>query len=314
MNNTTTKVMRVGSKLYCPILLPNKTEPEALSKLDSLVNTLDMALLENTSLLEQLKKASSKPFVIERNGHLETVCSPYAEMAGDCSLTLHTPLENEAKPLAKCPSFQTTPPSLLISESAAMFSERLFGGLSTMSFSDSNISSASTTKQPAANNEVKQPTDDIVVWDNFMSFKEDDSMDEVNDFEEESGFSVISQYEEEEKEKAARPVKKKTSNAGNILKKSRKNHDPKQTNILMDWYLQNDGKTPSSQGKADLAKATNLNIVQVSTWFQNRKRRYLDTLNEYQALSKRYPDLVYNYQSYKSFIASEKSSHKKKRK
>lgn len=52
----------------------------------------------------------------------------------------------------------------------------------------------------------------------------------------------------------------------------------------------------------------------VSTWFQNRKRRYLDTLNEYQVLSKKHPDLVYNYHTYKKFIASEKSSHKKKRK
>ncbi|KAK4515354.1 uncharacterized protein ATC70_010298 [Mucor velutinosus] len=322
--------MRVGDKLYSPIILPpgNKKAASAMSRSNAGINPLDVTLSESTCILEELQKQqinlgrNCEPFIIEASGRLGVVCSPYSPMVDDVSLTLYESCHDNSHPntICKDASFHAALPSSTISRSVAMFNERLFDGLSTGgSF---NGSFSGTTELPDADRVIsftarlRQTSNDLSSKGNTLS-REDELMmsasknQESHEQEEseDSGFSVMSP----EKENCTPTVKRKT-NAGNILKKSRKNYDAKQTTILMDWYLRNDGKAPSSQGKLDLAKATNLNVVQVSTWFQNRKRRYLDTLNEYQVLSRRYPDLVYSYQSYKSFITSEKSSHKKNRK
>ncbi|KAG2237906.1 hypothetical protein INT48_002211 [Thamnidium elegans] len=55
-------------------------------------------------------------------------------------------------------------------------------------------------------------------------------------------------------------------------KKSRKNYGPNVVNTLMDWYLNNDGGTPTNKEKQVLAEITGKSSIQISTWFQNAKR------------------------------------------
>ncbi|GAN01893.1 hypothetical protein MAM1_0013c01328 [Mucor ambiguus] len=278
IKNTATKVMRVGDKLYCPIILPpgNKREVPVVSKPIAGINPLDITLSESTFILEELRKQqvnlgkNCEPFIIEASGRLEVVRSPYSPMVDDVSLTLHEPCNNNGQPnvICKDPSFHVSLPSSTIPRSVGMFDERLFDGLSTEGSFNGSFS-GTTELSNAAHvisfvTKLRQMSNDTL-WRSYISSKEDELMwhtsknqasqeqEEIDD----SGFSVMSPQEEN-----CTPTIKQKTNAGNTLKKSRKNYDAKQTNILMDWYLQNDGKTPNSQGKLNLAKAANLNVVQ----------------------------------------------------
>ncbi|KAI9312658.1 hypothetical protein BX666DRAFT_806866 [Dichotomocladium elegans] len=57
----------------------------------------------------------------------------------------------------------------------------------------------------------------------------------------------------------------------------------------MNWYLQHGGKSPEPIHKEILAKQANKSLVQVSTWFQNARRRHHHKLIQYQRLSKQFP-------------------------
>lgn len=266
INNTTTKVMRVGDKLYSPIILPpssQQRENPAVAKFFSGINPL-MTVSESACILEEQQRQqvnleqNCEPFVIEAtSGRLAVVCSPYSPMMDDASVTLHEPFDNDhASALCRDPSFHAVLPSLAISRSAAMFDERLFDGLSFNGSFSGATTQPSDTHDGSLVKSLCRPSNDVP-WKKYVTFKEDEPSNmEVQD--EENEFSMVSKPEEKNRTK---PVKRK-SNVGNILKKRRKNYDARQTNILMDWYLQNDGKTPSSQGKLDLVKATNLNLVQ----------------------------------------------------
>lgn len=280
INYTATKVMRVGSKLYCPIILPpGKREIPAVSKPSAGTNPLDITLSKSTCILEELQKQqvnqakNYEPFVIEASGRCEIVRSPYSPQVDDVFLTLHEACYDNGSPkyISKEPSFHAALPSSTISRSGGMFDERLFDGISNGgSFTERNYSFSGTADTSAAaifcttKLSTQQWSDDpSFLCKHNTPMKEDEVMSDQSksekqeqDEDEESEFSVVSHQEE-----GCPRIKRKT-NAGNRLKKSRRNHDSKQTGILMDWYLQNDGKTPNNQGKQDLAKATNLNVVQ----------------------------------------------------
>lgn len=277
INHTATKVMRVGDKLYCPIILPpgNKREVCTASKLNTGINPLDMTLSKSTYILEELQKQQvnlgecCEPFVIEASGRLEIVRSPYSPIVDDVSLTLHEPCYDNGHSNAICkdPSFHASLPSSTISQSVAMLDERLFDGLATENSFNGSFSGTTELSDAARVlsfvTRLRQMSNDMS-WKHNTSSKEDELMlstskdqESQEQEEEDSGFSVMSHHEED-----STPTIKRRTNAGNIMKRSRRNHDAKQTTILMDWYLQHDGKTPDNQGKLDLAKATNLNVVQ----------------------------------------------------
>ena len=280
INHTATKVMRVGDKLYCPIILPpgNKREVFAASKSNTGINPLDMTLSKSTCIVEELQRQQVnlgeryEPFVIEVSGRLEVVRSPYSPMVNDVSLTLHEPCHDNSDPNAICkdPSFHAALPSSTISQSVAMLDERLFDGLATENSFNGSFSGTTELSDAARVlsfvTRLRQMSNDLS-WKHNTSFKEDGMMSstskdqesqEQEEEDEDGGFSVMSHQEED----CTPTAMKRRTNAGNIMKRSRKNHDAKQTTILMDWYLQHGGKTPDNQGKLDLARATNLNVVQ----------------------------------------------------
>ncbi|KAG1171273.1 hypothetical protein G6F70_001068 [Rhizopus microsporus] len=87
-------------------------------------------------------------------------------------------------------------------------------------------------------------------------------------------------------------------------KRTRKNYDKTVINILMSWYLEHDGKIPDSSAKDDLCKQTGKSIVQISTWFQNARRRYAGKLEAYRLYSIKHPDIVYDSESLDAFLRS----------
>lgn len=90
------------------------------------------------------------------------------------------------------------------------------------------------------------------------------------------------------------------------VKKSRKNYNTDTINVLMDWYLENEGKPPTAESKQYLADLTGKTDIQITTWFQNARRRYQKKLENFQALNSKYPTLVYDYQSLKTYMKSNK--------
>ncbi|CAO3619718.1 unnamed protein product [Mucor hiemalis] len=86
------------------------------------------------------------------------------------------------------------------------------------------------------------------------------------------------------------------------VRKSRKNYNSDTINILMDWYLENDGKPPTAESKQNLSDLTRKTDIQITTWFQNARRRYQNKLEIYQVLNTKYPALVYDYQSLKAYM------------
>ncbi|KAI7877916.1 hypothetical protein K492DRAFT_238871 [Lichtheimia hyalospora FSU 10163] len=98
-----------------------------------------------------------------------------------------------------------------------------------------------------------------------------------------------------------------TTSQRSIPKKTRKNYSRETTSVLMNWYLQHGGKTPEPGNKAMLAEQANKTLVQVSTWFQNARRRHQSKLEHYQHLNKAYPNKVYDYASFLAFTEVKQS-------
>ncbi|CAO3687391.1 unnamed protein product [Rhizopus stolonifer] len=93
----------------------------------------------------------------------------------------------------------------------------------------------------------------------------------------------------------------------NIEKRTRKNYDREVINILMSWYLNHNGQLPDGTAKAKICKDTGKSIIQISTWFQNAKRRYSRKLEAYNSYSIKYPNLVYDSESLEAFLKSKKT-------
>ncbi|KAI7856271.1 hypothetical protein BDC45DRAFT_503520, partial [Circinella umbellata] len=101
--------------------------------------------------------------------------------------------------------------------------------------------------------------------------------------------------------------RQRSSSLSNYSRKTRKNYSRETTRILMDWYLRYGGKTPEPKHKEELAKKANKSHVQISTWFQNARRRHHSKLILYQKLNKEYPDEVYDFDTYEKFRLNKKS-------
>ncbi|KAG2200628.1 hypothetical protein INT47_007372 [Mucor saturninus] len=102
-------------------------------------------------------------------------------------------------------------------------------------------------------------------------------------------------------------TKKETNCSLQQEKRSRKNYDPKSINVLMDWYLKNNGKAPSGKSRQILSEKTGKSDVQISTWFQNARRRHQTKLEKFQSLSSKYPALIYSFQSFKAYLKTNKN-------
>ncbi|KAI8993463.1 hypothetical protein BDB01DRAFT_847341 [Pilobolus umbonatus] len=87
-------------------------------------------------------------------------------------------------------------------------------------------------------------------------------------------------------------------------KKTRQNYETKAINLLMSWYLSNGGNTPNRDAKNNLAKETGKNCIQISTWFQNARRRYSKKLEQFSLYSSLYPNQVYDYPSLIKYLKS----------
>ncbi|KAI8368140.1 uncharacterized protein BYT42DRAFT_617689 [Radiomyces spectabilis] len=90
-------------------------------------------------------------------------------------------------------------------------------------------------------------------------------------------------------------------------RKTRKNYSRDTTTVLMDWYLTHDGRTPDPENKVRLAGRTKLSSVQISTWFQNARRRQQKKLEEFTKLNGKHPNEVYDYHSYMKFLRRRQS-------
>ncbi|GAB5587104.1 hypothetical protein Unana1_02004 [Umbelopsis nana] len=95
-------------------------------------------------------------------------------------------------------------------------------------------------------------------------------------------------------------------------KKSRKNYSKDITRTLMNWYLTNNGLLPDQDTKARLAGLTNKTPIQISTWYQNARRRHHLKLKRFQSLSAQNPDLVHDYESLMSYLKEQKVKHAKR--
>ncbi|KAL0074173.1 hypothetical protein J3Q64DRAFT_1649463, partial [Phycomyces blakesleeanus] len=84
-------------------------------------------------------------------------------------------------------------------------------------------------------------------------------------------------------------------------RKTRKNYSKDTTRVLMDWYLLHDGETPDSNNKERLASLTNKTPAQISTWFQNARRRHSDKLQQFKSLVASHPTVVYDYASFVAY-------------
>ncbi|KAI9023652.1 hypothetical protein CLU79DRAFT_747531 [Phycomyces nitens] len=95
-----------------------------------------------------------------------------------------------------------------------------------------------------------------------------------------------------------RPQTEIRSRISQTSRKTRKNYSRDTTRVLMDWYLLHDGETPDANNKERLANLTNKTPAQISTWFQNARRRHNDKLQQFKSLASSHPSLVYDYASF----------------
>ncbi|KAI8876997.1 hypothetical protein K501DRAFT_337715 [Backusella circina FSU 941] len=95
-------------------------------------------------------------------------------------------------------------------------------------------------------------------------------------------------------------------NNESFKKRSRKNYSSDITSILMNWYLRNGGTPPTMAEKVKLANETRKSIGQVSTWFQNARRRHHNKLELFQKYSTQYPNKITDYKSLMKHINATK--------
>ncbi|KAL0089151.1 hypothetical protein F4703DRAFT_1839668 [Phycomyces blakesleeanus] len=98
-----------------------------------------------------------------------------------------------------------------------------------------------------------------------------------------------------------RPQAETRSRINQTSRKTRKNYSKDTTRVLMDWYLLHDGETPDSNNKERLASLTNKTPAQISTWFQNARRRHSDKLQQFKFLVASHPTVVYDYASFVAY-------------
>ncbi|KAF7723344.1 hypothetical protein EC973_002092 [Apophysomyces ossiformis] len=140
--------------------------------------------------------------------------------------------------------------------------------------------------------------------------EEEDDEEEEDEDEEDEEVDVMSEDDEDYETISYSSSRRSSSHSG---RKTRKNYKPEQTKILMTFYLTHDGNTPDVKSKAYLAKETSLSVGQISTWFQNARRRQKDKLQKFKELSETYPEDVYDYNSFTRFTEHKCENAKKRR-
>ncbi|KAI8141647.1 hypothetical protein BJV82DRAFT_618565 [Fennellomyces sp. T-0311] len=152
------------------------------------------------------------------------------------------------------------------------------------------------------------------IVESSASDDDDDDDDEEDDWtpeEEEEDVPMSASYERRARRSSTTSSSSSSSSLSSsssssssyrgLSKKTRKNYSRETTRVLMNWYLTHGGKTPEPEHKEILAKQANKSHVQISTWFQNARRRHHPKLIQYQKLHKEYPDEVYDYDSLIAF-------------
>ncbi|KAI8641924.1 hypothetical protein BD408DRAFT_417344 [Parasitella parasitica] len=318
--NNTTKVMRFGSELFSPIILPpGKQDLSAAPRYIMGINPLDTIspkdiCMEKWQEQEEHQAKNDIAFTIGANGCIEIVRSPYSNLMGDAYLTSYEMKDNDLNPVNLCKgiSFYDILPSSTISQSEMIFDENPLDFIisNANSFHEASASrSGNTDSSPAAttirttiiSSPTKQRINDVSSLNKYDTIFEDVFVSEMDiSKEEESGFSV------ESLEVAEMNYSSEQGKDNNRQRKTRKNYNSNTTNILMNWFFQHNGKAPSNEIKKELAKKTDKSAIQISTWFQNARRRHMQTLRRYQLLSEKNPGLVYDNQSFKAYVKSHK--------
>ncbi|KAG0173023.1 hypothetical protein DFQ28_010316 [Apophysomyces sp. BC1034] len=140
--------------------------------------------------------------------------------------------------------------------------------------------------------------------------EDEEDEEEEEEEEEEEDVDVMSEDDEDYETISYSGSRRSSNHPG---RKTRKNYKPEQTKILMTFYLTHDGNTPDVKSKAYLAKETGLSVGQISTWFQNARRRQKDKLQKFKELSENYPEDVYDYNSFTRFTEHKLENSKKRR-
>ncbi|CAO3678888.1 unnamed protein product [Umbelopsis vinacea] len=133
---------------------------------------------------------------------------------------------------------------------------------------------------------------------------DDDEDDDVKDDDDDDGSD---EYDD------TMPLKRKPSRVqAQFGKKTRKNYSKDITRVLMNWYLTNNGLLPDQETKSRLAGLTNKTPIQISTWYQNARRRHHLKLKRFQGLHAQNPGLVFDYESLMSYVKEQKAKHVKR--
>ncbi|KAI9281383.1 hypothetical protein BC943DRAFT_362963 [Umbelopsis sp. AD052] len=152
------------------------------------------------------------------------------------------------------------------------------------------------------------PTEDLE-----SDLKQDDEDEEEDEYEED-----VEEEDEEEDDGSddyddTAPTKRKAGRVPSMAgKKTRKNYSKDITRILMNWYLTNNGLLPDQETKTTLAGLTNKTSIQISTWYQNARRRHHLKLRRYQTLHAQNPNVVFDYESLMSYLKDQKVKHMKR--
>ncbi|KAI8575798.1 hypothetical protein K450DRAFT_135608 [Umbelopsis ramanniana AG] len=161
---------------------------------------------------------------------------------------------------------------------------------------------------------LKRSLSDIDAADDLeCDFKQDDEDEEEDEYEED-----VEEEDEDEDDGSddyddAAPTKRKASRVQSMAgKKTRKNYSKDITRVLMNWYLTNNGLLPDQETKTTLAGLTNKTSIQISTWYQNARRRHHLKLRRFQTLHAQNPNVVFDYESLMSYLKDQKVKHMKR--
>lgn len=223
----------------------------------------------------------------------------------DTSYRLHEQPTRTATPIEveKTCALPNTPTSLRDESSSCVSSRRT-------SMSESKPSSPTITLKRRLSDVPDSPEDDLE-----SDFGQDDEEDEQledddddEDMEDDEDDDGSDEYDD------TLPTKRKTARIQNHSgsKKTRKNYTKDITRILMNWYLTNNGLLPDQETKTRLAGLTNKTPVQISTWYQNARRRHHLKLKRYQTLHAQNSDVVYDYESLMTYLKEQKGKHAKR--
>lgn len=223
----------------------------------------------------------------------------------DSSYHLHGQPTRMATPIEveKSSALPNTPTSLLDELSSCVSSRRT-------SISESKPSSSTISRKRGLSHLSNSHEDDFVS-DYGQDDEEDEQIEEEDDEDEdedEDDDDCSDEYDD------TLPTKRKAARIPNHSggKKTRKNYAKDITRILMNWYLTNNGLLPDQETKTRLAGLTDKTPVQISTWYQNARRRHHLKLKRYQTLHAQNSDVVFDYESLMTYLKEQKVKHSKR--